>query len=199
MKITKAEFIRSYVNVKEIPTDKPQYAFIGRSNVGKSSLINMILDRKNLAKTSSKPGKTQTLNLFEVNDSWYIVDLPGYGYAKTGKINREVFSELISDYILKSKDLMTVFVLIDSRIPPQKSDLEFILNIGINKIPLIIVYTKTDKLSKNKVAANISAFKKKMSENWTELPVFINTSAETRLGQTEILDFIEKTNLLYKK
>ena len=176
------------------PANFPEYAFIGRSNVGKSSFINMITNHSKLAKTSSKPGKTQLINHFLINDSWYLVDLPGYGYAKTAKTIRSGFSEMISGYILNRPNLVYVCVLIDSRIEPQKNDLEFLYNLGENGIPFILIFTKTDKQSPAKIKENIDVFLQKIAENWEELPPYFVSSTITKVGKEEFLDFIENTN-----
>jgi GTP-binding protein len=197
MKIKTSEFVISCVMLDKCPNDKAEFAFIGRSNVGKSSLINMLTDRKNLAHTSSTPGKTQTINYFNINEDWYIVDLPGYGYAKTGKRNRDLFSKIIRYYILNAPNLMNVFVLIDSRIPPQEADLDFVYNLGVHEIPFVLVFTKIDKISKNKVGATVEAFKKRLSENWEEMPKMILSSSVSKTGQKEILDFISETKTLF--
>ncbi len=197
MEIKKATFVKSCTKLDDAPKGKPEYAFIGRSNVGKSSLINMLVERNSLAKTSSKPGKTQLINYFDINEQWHIVDLPGYGYAKTSKKNRELFSEMIKDYLFNSENLMTVFILIDSRIPPQESDLDFIYNMGANEVPLVLVYTKIDKISKNKVNGTVAALKRKLSENWEELPQIILSSSVSGVGRKQILDYIQETNKLY--
>lgn len=199
MKIKTSEFVISCVKLDKCPTDKAEFAFIGRSNVGKSSLINMLLDRKNLARTSSTPGKTQTINYFDINDDWYVVDLPGYGYAKTGKRNRDLFGKIIKYYILNAPNLINVFVLIDSRIPPQEADLDFIYSLGTNEIPFTVIFTKTDKISKNKVASTVAKFKRELSENWDEMPKIILSSSVNQTGRNEILDFIDETKELFNK
>lgn len=198
MKIKTAEFVKSATKLKDCPTGKPEYAFIGRSNVGKSSLINMLVERNNLARISSKPGKTQLINYFDINEEWHIVDLPGYGYAKTSKKNRELFTDMIREYLFKSENLMTVFILIDSRIPPQESDLDFIYNMGVNQVPLVLVYTKIDKISKNKVSSTVAALKRKLSENWEEMPQIFLSSSENKMGREEILNYIQETNKLFE-
>ncbi len=172
----------------------PEYAFIGRSNVGKSSFINMITNNSKLAKTSSKPGKTQLINHFLINTSWYLVDLPGYGYAKTAKTVRSGFSEMISGYILNRPNLVYVCVLIDSRLEPQKNDLEFLYNLGENGIPFVLIFTKTDKQGAVKTKENIDIFLQKVAENWEELPPYFVSSTITKAGKEEFLDFIETTN-----
>ncbi len=190
MKIKKTEFIGSYVDISKKPKDLPEFAFIGRSNVGKSSLINMITNTK-IAKISSKPGKTQTINFFKINYQWYLVDLPGYGYAKTSKKQRELFEKVINKYIIQSPNLISLFVLIDANIPPQEKDITFINNLGYNGIPFVIVFTKIDKSSKNKINANIEAMKKNLKKTWEELPQFFLTSAKTSIGKNDILNYLD--------
>jgi len=200
MEIKTAQFVISNTEVAKCPAPKlPEYAFIGRSNVGKSSLINMLCDRKALAKTSGKPGKTQLINHFIINDNWYLVDLPGYGYAQVSKNKKEEWEEFIKEYIIKRKNLMCLMVLIDSRIPMQKIDLEFMNWLGENGIPFVIVFTKMDKLTKTKIKDNIEAYKTEMSSFWEELPTFFYTSAEKKEGRKELLDFIDKSNKLFKQ
>ncbi len=195
MKIHSARFLKSSSEFKQCPLAKlPEYAFIGRSNVGKSSLINMLTNHSNLAKISGRPGKTQLINHFFVNESWYIVDLPGYGYAKVSKSVRGQFSSMIEGYLLNRRSLLNTFVLIDSRHEPQKNDLEFLEFMGINELPFTIVFTKADKLSNLKLEENIEAYKQSLLEQWEELPPIIVTSSETKKGRDEILNFIAKTN-----
>ena len=177
---------------------KPEYAFIGRSNVGKSSLINMLTNHKKLAKTSATPGKTLLINHFIINNEWYLVDLPGYGYAKRSKKEIDRLDQMIRGYILQREQLVNVFVLVDVRLEPQKIDLEFIEWLGLSSIPFSIVFTKADKLSVSKVSANVEAYKKKLLETWEELPPIFLTSAEKRQGRDEVLDFIEQVNLSLK-
>lgn len=197
--ITKAEFIKSSSVIEECPRpDKPEFAFIGRSNVGKSSLINMLCGRNSLAKVSSTPGKTIAINHFLINEKWYLVDLPGYGYARRSKTLRDQWEDAMHKYFLERENLMVVFVLVDSCIPPQKSDLEFLNEIGSNGIPLCIVFTKTDRNSKSLTAKNIQQFKNKMLESWEELPDTFITSSETGVGKDELLSFIGKAVKLYK-
>ena len=193
MKIKTATFIKSSTAEKLCPEpDMPEYAFIGRSNVGKSSLINMITNNKNLAKTSSKPGKTQLINHFLINETWYMVDLPGYGYAKNSKTNRLAWSKFSKQYIMKRDNLMCLFVLIDARIKPQKNDLDFMEELGINEIPFVIAFTKTDKLSKYQLNEQINNFTNKMLESWEETPLYFITSALKKIGKKEILDYIDE-------
>lgn len=191
MEIKTAKFIMSNSDVSKCPAaDKPEYAFIGRSNVGKSSLINMITNQRKLAKTSSRPGKTQLINHFLINDEWYLVDLPGYGYAKVSKSERTRFQAYIINYITKRENLYCLFVLIDARLEPQQIDLEFITWLGENNIPFSLVFTKADKLGKNKLASNIAYYKKELRKQWEELPPVIVTSSQTGMGKEELLDFI---------
>jgi len=196
MKINSAKFVISNTDVRKCPNEPyPEYAFIGRSNVGKSSLINMLTSHKKLAKTSGKPGKTQLINHFLINDNWYLVDLPGYGYAKVSKDKRKTFQKFIKDYFNKRMQLACSFVLIDSRHEPQKIDLEFMEFLGENGIPFCIVFTKTDKLSKTVLEKNLAHYKKVMLESWEEMPTTFLTSSVDSSGKKEILSFIEKVNL----
>jgi GTP-binding protein len=195
MNIKSAEFCVSSPNYRKCPDDgRPEYAFIGRSNVGKSSLINMLTGVKGLAKTSGRPGKTQLINHFLINKEWYLVDLPGYGYARTSKSSREKWSTMMRDYFLHREALTNVFVLIDSRIPPQRIDLEFISFLGENGIPLSIVFTKTDKEKQREVMTNIKAMKKSLLELWEELPPMFLTSSLTGYGREALLDSIDSIN-----
>ena len=195
MTIKSAEFIVSNSSYRKCPSDgRPEYAFIGRSNVGKSSLINMLTGVKGLAKTSGKPGKTQLINHFLVNKEWYIVDLPGYGYAKISKTERLAWQRMISDYLTKRESLVNVFLLIDSRIEPRENDLEFANFLGVNGIPMTIVFTKTDKVNQRKVASNVNAFRQRMLEGWDQLPVMMLTSSETGYGREQMLNYIENIN-----
>ena len=173
---------------------KPEYAFIGRSNVGKSSLINMLCRNKKLAKTSSTPGKTLLINHFIINREWYLVDLPGYGYAKRSKSETQKLDQMIRGYILEREQLTNVFVLVDIRLEPQSIDLEFINWLGVSGVPFSIVFTKADKLSAGKARTSVEAYCKKLSETWEELPPYFLTSAEKGEGRNELLDYIEKTN-----
>ena len=195
MKINTAEFIISNSEVDKCPKEIiPEYAFIGRSNVGKSSLINMLTNHKNLAKTSGRPGKTQLINHFIVNDQWYLVDLPGYGYAKASKTQKEKFQGFITDYFFKREQLSCAFVLIDIRLEPQKIDLDFMTFLGENGIPFVMVFTKADKLTLNKINQNIAFYHKTMLEFWEEFPHYFVTSAETSMGKEDVLLYIEQLN-----
>ena len=195
MKIKSATFSVSSPNYRKCPTDgRPEYAFIGRSNVGKSSLINMLTGVKGLAKTSGRPGKTQLINHFLINNEWYLVDLQGYGYARTSKTSREKWDTMMRDYFLHREALTNVFVLIDSRIPPQRIDIEFITFLGTNGIPLTIVFTKSDKEKQREVMANVKAMKKVLAELWEELPPMVLTSSLTGYGREELLGQIESIN-----
>lgn len=195
MVVRTAKFVASYPSVEKIPiSDKPEYAFIGRSNVGKSSLINMLTCTKALAKVSQTPGKTQQINHFLINGSWNLADLPGYGYAKVSKGDRKAFAQVITKYILKRENLYLLFVLIDSRIEPQKIDLEFVNWLGENQIPFALVFTKTDKVSGDTLQQNIDAFRAEMLNTWEELPQTFTSSAVTRTGREDILKYIETIN-----
>lgn len=195
MEIKSATFVVSNTNYKKCPTEGlPEYAFIGRSNVGKSSLINMLTRQKDLAKTSGRPGKTQLINHFLINNNWYLVDLPGYGYARISKTAREKWQKMISEYMLHREQLTTVFVLVDSRIPPQKIDLEFISFLGQNGVPLSIIFTKIDKEKQREIMANVTAFKKALAEEWEELPQMFLTSSVTGYGRDNVLDYIDQIN-----
>lgn len=200
MEIKNAEFVISNTDVKLCPTNGlPEYAFIGRSNVGKSSLINMLTNRKGLAKTSQKPGKTLLINHFIINDEWYLVDLPGYGYATAGKSTRDKLKKIIEGYILFREELTCLFVLLDCRHEPQTIDLEFMEWLGLSGIPFSIVFTKSDKLSKSKLNDNMSAYRQKLEESWEELPPIFITSAEKAEGRGELLEYIEGINRSLKK
>jgi len=193
MEIHTAEFLVSNTQVQKCPKpDKPEFAFIGRSNVGKSSLINLLTNRKDLAKTSVKPGKTQTINHFVINNKWYLVDLPGYGYAKTSQKLRETFGEMIEDYILKRENLYCTFILIDVRLTPQAIDLDFIEWLGLRGQPLAIVLTKADKLTRNQLDQSKKVFFDKMNSIWDSLPPIFVTSITTKSGRKDILEFIEQ-------
>ncbi|MDH8701543.1 GTP-binding protein [Dysgonomonadaceae bacterium PH5-43] len=200
MDIKKAEFLISNTQVEKCPSDgKPEYAFIGRSNVGKSSLINMLTGKKGLAMTSSKPGKTQLINHFIINDDWYLVDLPGYGYAQRGKAGRLQIEKIIYNYLGKREELTCLFVLLDCRHEPQKIDLEFIDELGETGIPFVIVFTKIDKISNGRLQENIENYKSKLLENWEELPPIFYTSSEYRKGKEDILNYIEEINNSLRK
>jgi GTP-binding protein len=195
MIIKSAKFEMSNTSIEKCPKGtKPEYAFIGRSNVGKSSLINKLLNQNKLAKTSGKPGKTQLINHFLVNESWYLVDLPGYGYAKVSKTKKEKFQGFISDYLLKREQMTCAFVLIDIRLEPQKIDLEFMEFLGENEIPFVMIFTKADKLTLNKINQNIAFYQKSMLQYWEELPNFFVTSAENGMGREDVLFYIKEMN-----
>jgi GTP-binding protein len=192
MKITTAEFISSFADVSKCPVpDKPEFAFIGRSNVGKSSLINMLTNSKKLAKISVTPGKTQTINHFLINTSWYLVDLPGYGYANVSKSTRAGFGKIIESYVLKRENLSCLFILIDSRLTPQAIDLDFIQWAGSKSIPLALIFTKIDKLKRNELQKNLKQYESTLLTQWEELPTLILSSAEKKNGKEEILALIE--------
>ena len=195
MIIKDARFICSNTKFDKLPKDNmPEYAFIGRSNVGKSSLINALVQRKGLAKTSSTPGKTIAINHFVVNDAWYLVDLPGYGYAQRSKKSREEWRVMLANHISRRRNLICTFVLVDSRIEPQNSDIGFMEWLGENQVPFCIVFTKADKLSKAELERNVEAYKKRLLEDWEELPPVFITSSENKQGREELLDFIEQQN-----
>ena len=195
MKIYSAEFVVSNTAVDKCPKDRiPEYAFIGRSNVGKSSLINMLMERRHLAKTSSTPGKTQLINHFKINNSWYLVDLPGYGYARVSKKKKATFQKYIENYFLQRKQLVCSFVLIDCRHDPQKIDLDFMQFLGENFIPFSIIFTKADKLTPIKLEKQINSYKTKLLEYWEELPTSFITSSSNGLGRDEFLNYIDQIN-----
>ena len=195
MQIKSAKFYISSQKEKDCPkTIMPEYAFIGRSNVGKSSLINMITNQKKLAKISSTPGKTQLINHFLINNSWYIVDLPGYGYAKTSKSNKKKFQKSITEYFKKRKQLVSAFILIDIRHSPLKIDLEFIIWLATNKIPFSIIFTKTDKITKTEIDNKLLNYKKELEKNWKILPEFFISSSKKHTGKEDILNYIDKIN-----
>lgn len=199
MKIKSADFVISNTDIDKCPKERiPEYAFIGRSNVGKSSLINMLTGRKSLAKTSGKPGKTQLINHFKINNSWFLVDLPGYGYAKVSKKNRSIFAKFIYEYLEKRENLICTFVLVDSRHEPQKIDMLFMEWLGENQIPFVIVFTKMDKLSSSQLNKNRTKYKTEMLKTWEDIPQTFRTSTESGLGKSEILKFIEQTNTSVK-
>ena len=195
MEIKSAEFVISNTDVRKCPEGNlPEYAFIGRSNVGKSSLINMITNKKGLAMTSQKPGKTLLINHFLINDNWFLVDLPGYGYAQRGKEGRENIRKIIENYVHYREQLTCLFVLLDCRHEPQKIDLEFMEWLGENGVPFSIIFTKTDKISKGRLKQNLQAYQAKMLETWEELPPMFVSSSEKKEGREEILDYIEEIN-----
>ncbi len=199
MNIKEADFIASNTTYDKCPKPNlPEYAFIGRSNVGKSSLINMLTNRKSLAKTSSTPGKTQLINHFIIDAKWYLVDLPGYGFARTSKDNKAAWDKMIKDYLEKRMNLMTVFVLIDIRHEPQKVDVKFINWLGESEISFVIVFTKTDKISKQLVASSVANYNKELLKTWDQLPQHFITSAEKNIGRDEILDYISEVNREFK-
>ena len=195
MQIKSAEFVMSNSEVAKCPKDRlPEYAFIGRSNVGKSSLINMLMQRKSLAKTSGRPGKTQLINHFLVNKNWYLVDLPGYGYARVSKKDKKTFQKFITQYFSKRQQLVLGFVLIDCRHEPQPIDLEFMQWLGENQLPFHIIFTKADKLKPQALERNIQAYKAKMLEFWEEMPAYFITSASNNTGREEVLEYIDQLN-----
>lgn len=192
MEILQATFVSSVADLAKCPPpDKPEFAFIGRSNVGKSSLINMLANRKQLAKTSNKPGKTQTINHFIINDIWYLVDLPGYGYASVSKSLKAGFGKIIDNYVLKRENLDCLFVLLDSRLEPQKIDLSFLEWAGSAGVPIALIFTKSDKLSGNELSKSMKRYKDVLTQYWEDVPPSFITSAETRKGQAEVLNFID--------
>ena len=196
--IKSIKFLQSEADWKKCPKDKfPEFAFIGRSNVGKSSLINMLADDKTLAKTSSKPGKTQTINHYKVDNRWYLVDLPGYGYASISKTMREKWMKMIDSYLQFRKNLQLVFVLIDIRLEPQEIDIEFINKLGEKGVPFSLIFTKADKIGKNKGAVSVRAFCRKLMETWEDLPPFFVCSAVDGRGKTDLLNYIGQVNETY--
>ena len=195
MEIKQAAFVVSNTQVAKCPTHKlPEYAFIGCSNVGKSSLINMLTNHKGLAKTSSKPGKTQLINHFLINKEWYLVDLPGYGYAKVSKQSKKTFQQFITDYFKKRRELINAFVLVDIRHEPQKIDLEFMQWLGENAIPFAIVFTKADKLTEKQIQEHVASYSEILLQQWEEMPPYFITSSENRLGKEDLLSYIETIN-----
>lgn len=199
MEIKNAVFVKSSSNNRQLPPEEyPEYAFVGRSNVGKSSLINMLCGRRQLAKTSGTPGKTQLINHFLINDAWYLVDLPGYGYARVSKTKRHGFTRLITDYLEKRQSLINTFVLIDLRIPPQAIDLEFIEYLGTKGLPFTLVFTKADKLNPTQQQSNRVTYEATLHQVWESLPPMILTSAKSKVGKEEVLDAIDEMNALWK-
>lgn len=195
MQVTKAEYLSSAVNIEDCPKPiYPEYAFIGRSNVGKSSLINMLTDNRSLAHISSTPGKTKTINHFLINGAWYIADLPGYGYARVSQKERAKWEKMIRHYFSKRENLACVFVLFDIRVSPQKNDMEFIEWLGKNGVPFVIIFTKADKITQREREVSVKVYKEKILERWEELPQLFITSAEKKLGRDAVLDFIESVN-----
>lgn len=192
MKIKTSEFVISNTDVKKCPnTTIPEFSFIGRSNVGKSSLINMLTNRRKLAKTSGRPGKTQLINHFIINNEWHLVDLPGYGWARVSKTDRGKFGDIIASYLQDRESLVCTFILIDIRLSPQPIDVEFINWMGENNLPFALIFTKADKISKNKVESHRAAFNRVLKKDWAELPVSFISSSATKQGQEEVLDYIE--------
>lgn len=195
MIIKTASFLQSNTRIDKLPAaDRPEYAFIGRSNVGKSSLINMLTGNGKLAKVSATPGKTITINHFIINNEWYLVDLPGYGFAKRSQKDREMWAKMLDEYVMSRRNLVMMFVLVDSRIEPQKIDLDFIARLGESRVPFAIVFTKTDKLKSGKLAANIETYKQRLLEEWEELPTMLVTSSENGVGKDDVLNLIESYN-----
>ena len=195
MNIKSAAFLQSNTKIDKLPAaNKPEYAFIGRSNVCKSSLINMLTNRKQLAKTSSTPGKTITINHFLINENWYLVDLPGYGFAQRSKKDREAWKIMLDNYIKNRKNLVSMFVLVDSRIEPQKIDLEFINHLGELQMPFSIIFTKVDKIKDIELQRNLQAYKEKLAEEWEEMPNIFITSSEKEVGKDEVLNYIDGLN-----
>jgi GTP-binding protein len=193
MVIRSAEFVISNTQISLCPApDKPEFAFVGRSNVGKSSLINMLTGRKSLAKISNRPGKTQTINHFIINNSWYLVDLPGYGFASVSQTDRFQWSNMIEQYMLGRENLYCTFILLDARLAPQAKDMDFIQWLGTKSIPLAVVLTKADKLSRNELARSVSLYQTTLLTTWDELPPFFITSSETKTGREELLSFVEQ-------
>lgn len=200
MQINEAAYLMSNSDYRKCPEPTlPEYAFIGRSNVGKSSLINMLTQRKSLAKTSQLPGKTQLINHYRINKEWYLVDLPGYGYAKVSKQEREKWHQMIDDYLYNRPNLVCIFVLVDSRLDPQKSDLEFMEKLTHGGLPFHIIFTKADKLKASQVEENVTKYKTKLQEIWDPLPPMLVTSAEKSLGREAILEAITSYNLTFEK
>jgi GTP-binding protein len=200
LKIKEAEYLISSALVSQCPKpDKPEYAFIGRSNVGKSSLINMITGKDSLAKTSQTPGKTQLINHFIINKTWYLVDLPGYGYARVSRTEREKFEKMINNYLFERENLINTFVLVDIRHSPQTIDLEFMEKLGVNGVPFAIIFTKADKLSKLQIENHINNYKAEMLETWEAMPQYFVSSASNGMGKEEITSYIDSLHSLFNK
>jgi GTP-binding protein len=198
LKIKTADFVKSSSEISQYPkADRNEFAFIGRSNVGKSSLINMLMQRKSLAKISSTPGKTSLVNHFNINDEWFLVDLPGYGYAKRSKVERKQYSKIIKDYIMNRENLLMLFVLIDFRIPPQKNDLEFIDMLGEEQIPFCLIFTKYDKLRVLDRDKNLNVYLEELSKSWDQIPEYFISSANTSFGRDELLKYVTELNKNY--
>lgn len=199
MEIHNAKFVKSSATFSQLPApNMPEYGFVGRSNVGKSSWINCLTNHKSLAKTSSTPGKTQLINHFMINGSWYLADLPGYGYARTSKKKRATFTTMITDYVLKRENLLNLYVLLDSRIKPQKIDMEFLMFLGMKEIPFTMLFTKTDKLTQSAFSKNMKAYQAAILETWERVPPFVHTSAVKGRGRKEVLERIEEMNGMWK-
>ncbi|MFR9649679.1 MAG: ribosome biogenesis GTP-binding protein YihA/YsxC [Rikenellaceae bacterium] len=193
MRVLKATFKCSSEKLSQLPKDElPEFAFIGRSNVGKSSLVNMLTGNSSLAKVSSTPGKTRLINHFTINDSWFLVDLPGYGYARASKSSRSAFAKIITEYVTKAENMHLLFVLVDSRHEPQKIDMNFIEMLGEEGIPFAIIFTKSDKLSAAQLKRSIEGYKKRLLESWESLPPLFITSSESGVGREELLEYIER-------
>ena len=200
MEIHQAKFVKSSATFAQLPpTNYPEYGFVGRSNVGKSSWINCLVERKNLAKTSSTPGKTQLINHFLINNAWYLADLPGYGYAKTSKKKRATFATMITDYVLKRENLLNLYVLLDSRVKPQSIDMEFLAFLGIKEVPFSILFTKTDKLTQKEFSKNMKTYQAELLKTWERIPHFVHTSAVKGRGRREVLGHIEEMNEMWEK
>lgn len=200
MLVKQVEFTKSSANLDQCPKERlPEYAFVGRSNVGKSSLVNTLLARKSMAKTSATPGKTQLINHFKVNENWFLVDLPGYGWARMSKSQKQEWGKILEHYLLQRERLVCVFVLVDLRLPPQKIDVTFLEWLGEEGLPFHIVFTKADKLGKNKIQKNIAAYKKDMLKTWEEMPPYFVSSSVSKIGREDILNYINELNQEFKQ